>query len=186
MTDFTKTTLAMALEDLLYKKSLGDITVSDITKRAGVNRQTFYYHFKNIFDLLKWSTEKEINEYVQQARNGDGNWKESVLKFVKDLNSRRKVIINAYAAIDSRTFRSYMEMLVDPVVSLILDAKISDASLSKKEMGIMKSFFTSTFIGYFYNWVDSERPTEERVTKELLNYVEISIDAILKAKADKA
>ena len=47
----TKEALAAALEDLLRERPLGKIHVRDITDRAGVDRQTFYYHFDTLTDL---------------------------------------------------------------------------------------------------------------------------------------
>ena len=69
MTDFTKTTLAMALEDLLRKKPLSELTVTEIAERAGVNRQTFYYHFRNIDDLIKWTVENDIRLFRDECEN---------------------------------------------------------------------------------------------------------------------
>ena len=47
----TKAALAAALEELLVEKPLAKIHVRDITDRAGVDRQTFYYHFDTLADL---------------------------------------------------------------------------------------------------------------------------------------
>ena len=50
----TKIALAYALKDLLKNKPLNKITVSDITDKCGINRQTFYYHFADIMELVGW------------------------------------------------------------------------------------------------------------------------------------
>ena len=47
----TKAAMADALEELLRDKPLAKIHVRDITDKAGVDRQTFYYHFDTITDL---------------------------------------------------------------------------------------------------------------------------------------
>jgi len=48
MTQTTKKALASSLKKLLAEKTLDKITVIDITNDCEVNRQTFYYHFKDI------------------------------------------------------------------------------------------------------------------------------------------
>ena len=53
MSQITKNALATALKKLLSKKELSKITISNITEECGVNRQTFYYHFKDIYDIYK-------------------------------------------------------------------------------------------------------------------------------------
>lgn len=56
MTDATKQALANSLRTLLYSKPLEKITVGEVSAGAGVNRQTFYYHFDNIIDLLLYAS----------------------------------------------------------------------------------------------------------------------------------
>lgn len=50
----TKRALAGSFEKLLSKRSFDKITVKDIVEDCGVNRQTFYYHFHDIYDLIEW------------------------------------------------------------------------------------------------------------------------------------
>ena len=51
-TKMTKAALAASLKKLLEKKPLSKITVTDITRECRINRHTFYYHFRDIYDLI--------------------------------------------------------------------------------------------------------------------------------------
>lgn len=62
----TKKTLAASLKKAMEKKPLSKITVSEIIADCGVNRKTFYYHFQDIYALLKWMLEEEAIEVVKQ------------------------------------------------------------------------------------------------------------------------
>ena len=62
----TKRTLAASLKGFMEKKPLSKITVSEIIADCGMNRKTFYYHFDDIYDLLKWMLEEEAIEVVKQ------------------------------------------------------------------------------------------------------------------------
>lgn len=55
MSEITKHALAQSLKKILAKKPLNKITISDITEDCGINRMTFYYHFKDIYDLAEWT-----------------------------------------------------------------------------------------------------------------------------------
>ena len=50
----TKRVLADALKELMQTRPLAKISVGDITAHCGINRQTFYYHFKDKYDLVGW------------------------------------------------------------------------------------------------------------------------------------
>ena len=52
MSQTTKRALEASLKKLLLEKPLNKITINDITEDCGVNRMTFYYHFKDIYDLV--------------------------------------------------------------------------------------------------------------------------------------
>ena len=59
MSDITKRALEASLKKMLLKKPVTKITISDITEDCGVNRATFYYHFKDIYVLIEWSCEED-------------------------------------------------------------------------------------------------------------------------------
>lgn len=62
----TKQALAASLKGFMEKKPLSKITVSKIIADCGVNRKTFYYHFEDIYALLKWMLEEETVNVVKQ------------------------------------------------------------------------------------------------------------------------
>lgn len=58
---YTAQLMNQALLDLLEKKDIEFITITEITKKAGVNRSTFYLHYENIYELLE-ETVKNLNK----------------------------------------------------------------------------------------------------------------------------
>ena len=62
----TKKMFAASLKGFMEKKPLSKITVSEIVNDCGVNRKTFYYHFEDIYTLLKWMLEQEALEVIKQ------------------------------------------------------------------------------------------------------------------------
>lgn len=57
--DQTKYALAAALKELMAQKPIDRITIHDLTERCGIRRQTFYYHFEDVYDLLRWMFQAE-------------------------------------------------------------------------------------------------------------------------------
>ena len=53
-------------KDLLKEKPFNKITVNDIANKCDINRQTFYYHFKDIYDLLEWIFANEVVEKIEK------------------------------------------------------------------------------------------------------------------------
>ena len=53
MPGFTRQIILHTLTELMNEKPLSKITVKDIVERCGVNRNTFYYHFRDIPDAVE-------------------------------------------------------------------------------------------------------------------------------------
>ena len=66
---YTATLMNQALIALLEKKDIEFITVTEITKKAGVNRSTFYLHYDNIYELLEETIENINKEFVDSFSN---------------------------------------------------------------------------------------------------------------------
>ena len=59
--DLTKRALSEAFSELLKEKPFEQITVTEIARKAGLNRQTFYYHFRDLYDLIAFSVKRRIH-----------------------------------------------------------------------------------------------------------------------------
>ena len=62
----TKKMVCASLKEIMKHKPFSKITVSELIKDCNVNRKTFYYHFEDIYGLLKWMLEQEAFEVVRQ------------------------------------------------------------------------------------------------------------------------
>ena len=88
----TKKALADALKRAMRNKPFSKITVSEIIQDCGVNRKTFYYHFQDIYALLKWVLDEEA---IQVVRHFDllENY-EDAIRFVMDYVHKNDFIAN--------------------------------------------------------------------------------------------
>ena len=92
MAPSTKLALANSLKNLLQKKFLEDITVKELVEDCQVNRQTFYYHFQDIYDLLRWLLDHESEE----ALRGAAGWREALLAAFRCLQDQHMAIYHIY------------------------------------------------------------------------------------------
>ena len=62
MPGFTRQIILHTLTELMNEKPLSKITVKDIVERCGVNRNSFYYHFRDIPDAVEAMVKEELND----------------------------------------------------------------------------------------------------------------------------
>ena len=65
----TKSALADAMKKLMVRKSFAKISISDLCEECGLNRKSFYYHFKDKYDLVNWIFDVEYLNHVQIGKN---------------------------------------------------------------------------------------------------------------------
>ncbi len=61
----TKRAICDAFKELMQEKPFSKITISELIRKCNINRKTFYYHFVDIYDLLRWMLEQEALEVVK-------------------------------------------------------------------------------------------------------------------------
>ena len=83
-----------ALKQLMIQKPLERITVAEIMDTCGMRRQHFYYYFTDIYDLLRWTFEKEALELLQQQK-GVSLWQDGFLHLFQYINQNRAVCLCA-------------------------------------------------------------------------------------------
>ena len=91
-TQMTKKLLADTLKAAMQEKPFSKITVSEIIHACNVNRKTFYYHFEDIFDLLKWTFQQEAAELVKYFEMVVSA--EEAITFIMDYVERNAHIVN--------------------------------------------------------------------------------------------
>ena len=101
MSNITKKALASSLKKILSKKEFNKITINDITEDCGVNRQTFYYHFKDIYDLLEWIYTNEVIGKIKnlETDNPTENWQQEFLYVFEYIIENKKFVYNTYYSV---------------------------------------------------------------------------------------
>ena len=69
MSQITKRAIEASLKNLLLKKPFDKITINDIAEDCGISRMTFYYHFKDIVDVVEWAAQQGVQRLVRESLN---------------------------------------------------------------------------------------------------------------------
>ena len=88
MSQTTKRALAASLKHLLLQKPLNKITINDIAEDCGISRMTFYYHFKDIYDLVEWTCVEDGTRALEGKKTYD-TWQEGFLNIFHALPLRQ-------------------------------------------------------------------------------------------------
>ncbi|MFQ6868280.1 MAG: TetR family transcriptional regulator [Thomasclavelia ramosa] len=90
----TKRALAKTLKELCQYRNFEKISINDLTNKCGLNRQTFYYHFQDKYDLLQWLYYDELFADIENIITFD-NWDQCLLTVLEKNISRKRFFILA-------------------------------------------------------------------------------------------
>lgn len=174
----TKKTFAEALKELMMEKPLSKITVSELIKVCGVNRKTFYYHFEDIYALLKWMFEEEAIEVVKHFDLMVDH--EEAITFVMDYVEQNNYIINcAYDSIGHDEMKRFFYRDFTSVVTKMIEGaeRQMDRTLSPEYRQFLCNFYTEALSGAIIDWV---KKREQLSRSQVIDYVTRTIRGSLK------
>ena len=95
MTNATKAALEASLKKLLLKKPLDKITINDLTTDCGISRMAFYYHFKDIYDLVEWTFLTDNTQSLSGKRSY-ATWQQGYLQIFDYVRENKSFIKHVY------------------------------------------------------------------------------------------
>ena len=168
----TKFALANSLKKLLQKKFLDDITVKEIVEDCEVNRQTFYYHFQDIYDLLRWFLAHE----AETALEGAQDWQESLLASFRYVQENHVAIYHVFRSSGRDHMDCQFFTLSRSLVVKLLSQYAGDLVLSEEDRDFLTDFYMYALSGIFVRWIsDDMREDPEALASRLTCLLEPEI-----------
>lgn len=169
----TRQALAEALKELMAQKPVDKITIHDLTERCGIRRQNFYYHFEDVYDLMRWMFEKEAVSLLRQ-HEGTLLWQEGLLQLFHYLEGNRAVCRCALKSVGRDTIRRFFESDIYAIIHQTVERigeEISgnSGSITKPDIDMMTYFYVVALAGMAESWVLGEL---DQTPEELISFAD--------------
>ena len=171
--------LSLSLKKLLSRTTLDNITVQAVTEDAEVSRKTFYYHFHDVYDLLKWTLTEETRRFMETEFE-PSSIDQGLDAFVDFLIQNRAMVLNVYHSLD----RSVIEQEIITVSRPKLQKYFSDSryftELSESDQRFIVDMVAYGLSGMTLHWIGEgmmERP--EEFMSKIHRFFSVSLEASL-------
>ena len=173
----TKRALASSLRNAMEKKPFSKITVTEIITDCGVNRKTFYYHFQDIYALLKWMLQQDAIEVVKNY-DFTANVEEAIAFVMNYVEEKNHLISCAYDSIGHDVIKSFFYSDFIVLMEQYIDAKEKkfNISLDEKYKSFLAEFYTEALSGMLLDWI-KDRDTVEK--DSVIEYISRTLDSSL-------
>ena len=166
MSSITKRALAASLKELLTEKPLDKITVSDITEHCGVNRQTFYYHFQDIYDLIEWIYTSDAAASIGDYKTYE-TWQRGFLNVFSYIQQNRTFVLATCQEPTRRHLTRYLYEQVYQLLYAVVEDAGTNIPVRDSDKAFIAHFYKFGFVGLVLDWIDHgmKIPPEELVNR---------------------
>lgn len=147
----TKEILADTLKMLTKKKSFSKITIANITQGSGFNRQTFYYHFRDKYELLSWTYAQDAKTVIDEQMNFE-NWHCYMASLLVHIQQDADFYQNTISC-EEAVFREFIFSLTRSIFFMAIDALDQHHQISQHDKNFYSEFFSFGIAGVVINWI---------------------------------
>ncbi len=179
MSQITKRALEQSLKNLLLKKPLTKITVSDIADDCGINRMTFYYHFKDIYDLVEWSCLEDAKRALDEKMTYE-TWQQGLLQIFEAVKENKPFILNVYRCVHREQVEKYLQPLVDQLILGVINEETGNMTIRDEDKQFIAQIYSYIFIGLMLDWIkDDMREDPQPLVDKLARLIKGSMSEAL-------
>ncbi|MCD8023106.1 MAG: TetR/AcrR family transcriptional regulator [Lachnospiraceae bacterium] len=156
MAGMAKELIIQTVFELLNERPVSKITVKDIVERCGINRNTFYYHFRDITDVMEFAFKREMNR-IMETRLDAEDILEGLLQIMDELRENKRAILHIYRSMDRAVMQHELDVMCEYIVSnymLRATYYIDIGKLSEEDQRLMKNFQKCILEGVLLDWLE--------------------------------
>ena len=186
MSQVTKRALEASLKSLLLQKPLSKITVTDITEDCGINRMTFYYHFKDIYDLVEWSCQEDASRALAGKKTYE-TWQQGLLQIFEAVRENKPFILNVYRSVSREQVENYLYKVTYALLDGVVEEQAQGMSVRQEDKAFLATLYQYMFVGLMLDWIKSDmKENPQAIVSRLELAIHGSIRAALeRLRADK-
>lgn len=149
----TKKAIGYTFKNLLKEKPFNKITVNDIASKCDINRQTFYYHFQDIRDLVEWICTFEVDSILNKNSNVE-KWEDKFLLIFKIMEEEKIFVKNIYHSVSVEVLRNNLYRLVYPIIYSEIIEKSKGKNLREEDKKFITDFYKYAFVSIVLDWIN--------------------------------
>ena len=179
MSQITKRAIEQSLKNLLLKKPLTKITINDIAEDCGINRMTFYYHFKDIYDLVEWACMEDARRALENNKTYE-TWQQGFLQIFEAVRENKPFIMNVYRCVRKEDVERYLNPLVDHLILGVIEEECAGMTIREEDKLFIARVYSYIFVGLMMDWIHADMAGDPReIVDRLAKLIQGSIPEAL-------
>ncbi|MGN0735105.1 MAG: TetR/AcrR family transcriptional regulator C-terminal domain-containing protein [Anaerovoracaceae bacterium] len=154
MTGLTKKAIRDSFIKILNEKPLSQITVRDIVDDCGVNRNTFYYHFHDIPELLETIVDDEMERMIREHPNIDSMQAcfDAILEFAL---ANKRAVMHIYHSVNREIYELYQWRICGHCAAAYIDTVMDGRRIDETDRSIIIDYVKCVLFGMSIGWLEA-------------------------------
>ena len=191
--DRTKLMLAESLRNLMRKKPLDKIKIHEIVDACGVNRQTFYYHFQDIYALVEWMYQYDAVKIIEQNNEAflkgeigtEDNWDSVINALFAYIEEHRNEILSVINSRAMVYFSNFVYEALKSSIRRVVDVKSENIVVDEFYKNFISNFYAIALGGMVQSWLETSG-TARMSSQELIHMLKITVAGNIEASLIRA
>lgn len=154
MAHLTQKAIKNSFINLLNQHPFDKITVKDIVEDCGINRNTFYYYYRDIYDLLENVFESETSAILEDQEDFS-SWQEGIIKSANFAIKNKKLIYHVYNSLNREQLEEYLYAIADHIMRQYIKDQAKDLDASEEDITLLTLFYKHAILGIMMEWVQN-------------------------------
>ena len=138
---------------------------------------TFYYHFKDIYDLVEWSCLEDAKRALDEKKTYD-TWQQGLLQIFEAVQENKPFIMNVYRCVHAEQVEKYLQPLVDGLLLGVLEEESRGMTIRDEDKQFIAQVYSYIFIGLMLDWIkDNMREDPRQIVERLARLIKGSMAA---------
>jgi AcrR family transcriptional regulator len=151
--NFTKKAIKDTFLELLNDHPLSDITVKDIVEKCGINRNSFYYHYHDLPELIEEIVKEDAEEIIRKYPSVKSivECYDAAIEFA---SQHRRAIMHIYKSVNREMFEGYLMEVCECLVRSYTSMVVSSEHVNEENIEIIVNYYKCVCFGLLIEWLN--------------------------------
>ena len=156
MASFTKFAILKVFGDLAASRPVDKITVKDITDQCGISRNTFYYHYQDIYQVLKAYVQYSAEHVIELMVEDEGEDGKAGLREIRYLEANRELLCNLYRSAANEEVRNCLQSARQIIFDRLIESVSQGMEVQAEDKKILSAVCQYTVRGIMTSWMEED------------------------------
>ena len=182
MASFTKFAILKVFGDLAASRPVDKITVKDITDQCGISRNTFYYHYQDIYQVLKAYVQYSAEHVIELMVEDEVEDGKAGLREIRYLEANRELLCNLYRSAANEEVRNCLQSASQIIFDRLIESVSQGMEVQAEDKKILSAVCQYTVRGIMTSWMEEDG----MLNGETLEQVLVRLDYLFKGAIREA